>query len=192
MDDWIILLIASIINLVFSLFIIFIYIKSKFFHSYAFYFNLLFSIVICFRNGFRLIPRDRGEGDESSGFCYFQAFILSVFDKLIQVQITSYSIINYIGMFKNEFFRNNEKYIFIVLTLISFVYSLILSIIYILQGLSHETYACYVTTSSLVKQILGTISSSLYLLYAKINQRHQTFKNLQLIYIYVDLFLKLF
>ena len=164
MDDWIILLIASIINLVFSLFIIFIYIKSKFFHSYAFYFNLLFSIVICFRNGFRLIPRDRGEGDESSGFCYFQAFILSVFDKLIQVQITSYSIINYIGMFKNEFFRNNEKYIFIVLTLISFVYSLILSIIYILQGLSHETYACYVTTSSLVKQILGTISSSLLLL----------------------------
>ena len=164
MDDWIILLIASIINLVFSLFIIFIYVKSKFSHSYAFYFNLLFSIVICFRNVFRLIKRDKGDGDEISGFCYFQAFILSVFDKLIQVQITSYSIINYIGLFKNEFFRNNEKYIFIVLSLISFIYSLILSIIYIIQGLSSETYACYVTTSSLVKRVVGTISSSLLLL----------------------------
>mgnify|MGYP002870083344 CR=1 FL=1 len=150
---------SAILNTIFSIFIIFVYVKSKFFHTYAYYFNILFTLVICIRNLLRLIQK---EGDES-GFCYFQAFVLSTFDKFIQLQITSYSIINYIGMFKNQFFKNNQKRIFIFLTAFSLLYSLVLSMIFISQGLSGEAYCCYVKTSSKVKRVLDTISSVLLL-----------------------------
>ena len=105
-------LISSILNTLFSIFIIVVYVKSKFFHTYAFYFNILFTLVICIRNILRLIQKT----DEKNFFCYFQAFVLSTLDKFIQLQITCYSIINYIGMFKNQFFKNNQKKIFIFLT----------------------------------------------------------------------------
>lgn len=152
-------LVSSILNTIFSIFIIVIYVKSKFFHTYAYYFNILFTLVICIRNLLRLIQKS---GDEN-GFCYFQAFILSTLDKFIQLQITSYSIINYIGMFKNQFFKNNQKRIFIFLTAFSLLYSLLLSIIFISQGLSGEAYCCYVKTSSIVKKVLDSISSALLL-----------------------------
>lgn len=159
MEDWIITLIACILNIIVSLFIIFIYVKSKFKMTYAFYFNIFFTLVIFLRNFIRALGQS-----ENEGLCYTQAFILSTFDKLIQTQITSYSIINYIGMFKNQFFRDNEKYIFIILSSISFVYGIVLSIIYINQGLSSETYSCYVKTSDIVKRVLDTILSVLLLL----------------------------
>ena len=66
-------------------------------------------------------------------------------------------------MFKNQFFKNNQKKIFIFLTAFSLLYSLILSIVFITQGLSGEAYCCYVKTSSTVKKVLDTISSCLLL-----------------------------
>ena len=152
-------LISAILNTLFSIFIIVVYVKSKFFHTYAFYFNILFTLVICIRNILRLIQKT----DEKNFFCYIQAFVLSTLDKFIQLQITCYSIINYIGMFKNQFFKNNQKKIFIFLTAFSLLYSLILSIVFITQGLSGEAYCCYVKTSSTVKKVLDTISSCLLL-----------------------------
>ena len=46
------------------------------------------------------------------------------------------------------FYKNNEKQIFIFLTFFSIMYSFILSIIFISQGLSGEAYCCYIKTSS--------------------------------------------
>jgi hypothetical protein len=100
---------------------------------------------------------------EYNGFCFFQAFLLSTFDKFIQVQITSYSIINYIGMFSNKFFEGNKKQIFIMLTALSAFYSFGLTIIFISQGLSGEAYCCYVKTSASLKKILDTLFSVILL-----------------------------
>ena len=159
MEDWAqIHLITAIINTIFSIFIIFIYIKSKFFHSYAYYFNILFTLVICLRNILRLIQKG-----ETNLFCFIQAFFLSTLDKLIQMQITCYSIINYIGLFKMEFFRANEKYIFTFFTAFSIMYSFVLSTIYISQGLSGEAYCCYVKTSDIIKRVIDSIFSVLLL-----------------------------
>lgn len=156
MEDWqLIHLYGAILNTIFSIFIIFVYIKSKFYHSYAYYFNILFTLVICIRNLIRLIQRE----EVIDAFCFIQAYVLSTLDKLIQTQITSYTIINYIGMFKNQFFRDNEKHIFIFLTFFSILYSLILTTIFISQGLSSETFCCYVKTSDVIKRVLDTIFS---------------------------------
>ena len=149
---------SAILNTIFSVFIIIVYVKSKFFHSYAYYFNILFTLIICIRNLMRLIQKI-----EYNGFCFFQAFLLSTFDKFIQVQITSYSIINYIGMFSNKFFEGNKKQIFIMLTALSAFYSFGLTIIFISQGLSGEAYCCYVKTSASLKKILDTLFSVILL-----------------------------
>ena len=149
---------SAILNTIFSVFIIIVYIKSKFFHSYAYYFNILFTLIICIRNLMRLIQKI-----EYNGFCFFQAFLLSTFDKFIQAQITSYSIINYIGMFSNKFFEGNKKQIFIMLTALSAFYSFGLTIIFISQGLSGEAYCCYVKTSASLKKILDTLFSVILL-----------------------------
>ena len=149
---------SAILNIAFSIFIIFIYIKSKFFHFYAFYFNIIFTLVIAIRNVFRLIQKD-----DYNGFCFFQAYLLSILDKFIQSQITSYSIINYIGMFKNQFFIDNKKQIFICLTALSGLYSFTLTTIFISQGLSSESFCCYIKTSAYLKKVLDSLFSVLLL-----------------------------
>jgi len=161
MEDWpTIHLIFSILNAIFSAFIIIMYIKSSFFHTYAYYFNILFTLVICLRNIIRIIQK----GEEVDVFCYIQAFILSTLDKLIQIQITSYSVINYIGLFHMKFYKTNEKNIFVFLTSFSVMYSLILSTIFISQGLSGEAFCCYVKTSAPLKRVLDTMFSIILLL----------------------------
>ena len=160
MEDWpTIHLIFSILNAIFSVFIVIMYIKSRFSNSYAYYFNILFTLVICIRNILRIIQKS-----EADAFCYIQAFILSTLDKLIQIQISSYSVINYIGLFQMKFYQNNEKHIFIFLTAFSVMYSLILSTIFISQGLSGEAYCCYVKTSATLKRVLDTLFSIILLL----------------------------
>ena len=150
---------SAILNIVFSIFIIIVYVKSKFFHSYAYYFNILFTLIIGIRNVMRLIQKEN-----YNGFCFFQAYLLSTLDKFIQAQITSYSVINYIGMFKNEFFDDNKKQIFIFLTAISALYSFTLTTIFISQGLSGEAFCCYIKTSANLKKILDSLFSVLLLL----------------------------
>ena len=160
MEDWpTIHLIFSILNAIFSVFIVIMYIKSRFSNSYAYYFNILFTLVICIRNILRIIQKS-----EADAFCYIQAFILSTLDKLIQIQISSYSVINYIGLFQMKFYQNNEKHIFIFLTAFSVMYSLILSTIFISQGLSGEAYCCYVKTGATLKRVLDTLFSIILLL----------------------------
>ena len=160
MEDWpTIHLIFSILNAIFSVFIVIMYIKSRFSNSYAYYFNILFTLVICIRNILRIIQKS-----EADAFCYIQAFILSTLDKLIQIQISSYSVINYIGLFQMKLYQNNEKHIFIFLTAFSVMYSLILSTIFISQGLSGEAYCCYVKTGATLKRVLDTLFSIILLL----------------------------
>ena len=62
-------------------------------------------------------------------------------------------------MFKNEFFKDNQKHIFIFLTAVSGLYSFVLSTIFISQGLSSESFCCYIKTSASLKKILDTFFS---------------------------------
>ena len=63
-----------------------------------------------------------------------------------------------------KFYQNNEKHIFIFLTTFSVMYSLILSTIFISQGLSGEAYCCYVKTGATLKRVLDTLFSIILLL----------------------------
>ena len=63
-----------------------------------------------------------------------------------------------------KFYKTNEKNIFVFLTSFSVMYSLILSTIFISQGLSGEAFCCYVKTSATLKRVLDTMFSIILLL----------------------------
>ena len=140
----------------FNIFLIFIYIKSKF-NSYPYYFNIFFCVTISLNNIIRLITGERKADEEASAACKAQAIFLTFSDKLILACVCSYSFINYLGMTRTEFYKNKEKVIFIVLAVISILISIISTIIFISQGYSTHSHFCYADTSNSVKKISDSI-----------------------------------
>ena len=140
----------------FNIFLIFIYIKSKF-NSYPYYFNIFFCVTISLNNIIRLITGERKADEETSAACKAQAIFLTFSDKLILACVCSYSFINYLGMTRTEFYKNKEKVIFIVLAVISILISIISTIIFISQGYSTHSHFCYADTSNSVKKISDSI-----------------------------------
>ena len=140
----------------FNIFLIFIYIKSKF-NSYPYYFNIFFCVTISLNNIIRLITGERKADEEASAACKAQAIFLTFSDKLILACVCSYSFINYLGMTRTEFYKNKEKVIFIVLAVISILISIISTIIFISQGYSTHSHFCYADTSNSVKIISDSI-----------------------------------
>lgn len=126
--------------------LIIIYVKVKDLHSYPCYFNILLSSVISINNISRLI-RPKGESKidiEMSAGCAIQAFILALFDKLMLTTMTIYSIVTFLGTLYIKFYKKYEKLIFISLILISFIISLILAILFVLNGVQYFDDICYV------------------------------------------------
>ena len=160
-------ILSALISL-FTIFLIFIYIKSHILKSYPCYFNIYFCIVISLDNIIRLIPsKDNEDPDNPSGICKTQAFILSLFDKLFLISITSYSIINYIIMINPNLYEKYTKRIYIILVFISICLALILTIIFYKPGISKsslEDSVCYVKTGENLKKILDTIFTCILLL----------------------------
>ena len=159
------IIISGIISL-FTILIIIIYLKSKYFKSYPCYFNIFFCLIITLDNLLRLIPHRHEENrDEHSYWCWIQAFSLSFCDKQFLTSITIYSIIHYLGVFQQDFYENNIKYIFITLITITVFISLLLTIIFILKGVNDiNSEVCYVSGESDIKQSLDTIFTALLLL----------------------------
>ena len=126
--------------------LIIIYVKVKDLHSYPCYFNILLSAVISIDNIARLIkPNDRKE--ENTG-CRIQGFILALFDKLMLTTMTIYSIVAYLGIVNLEFYKRNEKKIFIFSIILSFLISLIIAILFMLNGVVIYDDVCYVRSST--------------------------------------------
>ena len=121
--------------------LIIIYVKVKDLHSYPCYFNILLSAVISIDNIARLI--NPGKDSDSIG-CKIQGFILALFDKLMLTTMTIYSIVAYLGIINLEFYKGNEKSIFIISTILSFLISLIIAILFILNGVVVYDDVCYV------------------------------------------------
>ena len=164
-----VLIIISIIIALFAIFLLIIYLLNEKFRSYPCYFNIIFTISITLDNLIRLIPEGIGEvNDEKSGdksfLCHIQAFSLTLFDKFMLTLMTSYSIIAYLGSNHLGFYKSNEKLIFIFLTIISFLISLITTLVFYLRGISNRSQYCYVETKDKVKQVVDSIITIILLL----------------------------
>ena len=156
-----VLIIICAVIVAFNAFLIFIYIKSKF-NSFPYYFNIFFCVVISLNNIIRLIHRNIGEDtDDVTTLCKIQAVLLTLFDKLILALVCSYSIIHYLGMFKQDFYREHEKLVFIGLGSFSLIISIISTIIFVNQGYSHHSEYCYASTSNNLKKIVDSIITSI-------------------------------
>ena len=148
--------------------LIIIYVKVKDLHSYPCYFNILLSAVISIDNIARLI--NPGKDSDSIG-CKIQGFILALFDKLMLTTMTIYSIVAYLGIINLEFYKGNEKSIFIISTILSFLISLIIAILFILNGVVVYGDVCYVRSSidetvrnlKVNKEIIDVIVNSILL-----------------------------
>lgn len=146
--------------IVITLFLIIIYIKSKTFRSYPCYLNIILSSVILIDNLLRLIPMDSKENDsqdpeerEVSFLCNIQAFLLSVFDKLMLTSMTINSYLTYVGFTNNEFYKAHIKTLFIVCMILSSLLSIILAFIFLVDHKPVEYgNVCYVWASPFKEQ----------------------------------------
>ena len=157
-----VLIVLSVFISVAGILIMIIYGKSKIFHSYPYYFNIFFILTIMLNNLIRLLPgrKDENEFKTSTG-CYIQGIILTVLDKLMLTQITSYSVIYYLGSFHSEVFEKHKMLIFLLLSEIGFAISMILATVFSFKGMSVNSQYCYVRTRDNTKYIVDTIITTL-------------------------------
>ena len=164
-----VLIIISIIISLFAFLLLIIYLLNKKFRSYPCYFNIIFTLSITIDNLIRLIPGGKGDkGDnpleKKTVLCHIQAFSLTLFDKLMLTLMTSYSIIAYMGSFHLYYYKTNVKKVFIGLTIVSFLISLITTLLFYLNGISNRSQYCYVETKDKFKQVVDSIVTSILLL----------------------------
>ena len=138
-----------------SLYLFIIYIVSKSFRSYPCYLNIILSFVIAIDNILRLIRL----GDSGAISCYFQAFTLALFDKLIFTSITVNTFLTYIGVKKYELFKTKIKILFFASNIIGLIIGLTFAIFFIIvnEPQKYEN-VCYVNSSS-YKEISDTITT---------------------------------
>lgn len=157
-----VLIAISVLITISAILIVIVYAKSKIFHSYPYYFNIFFMLTIMLNNLIRLIPGREEENEfDTSIQCYIQGIILTVLDKLMLCQITSYSVIYYLGSFHSEFFERNKMMIFLILSEAGFVISMILATVFSFKGMSVSSQFCYVRTRDNTKYIVDTIVTTL-------------------------------
>lgn len=157
-----VLIAISVLITVSAILIVIVYAKSKIFHSYPYYFNIFFMLTIMLNNLIRLIPGRPEENEfDTSIQCYIQGIILTVLDKLMLCQITSYSVIYYLGSFHSEFFEKNKMMIFLILSEAGFAISMILATVFSFKGMSVSSQFCYVRTRDNTKYIVDTIVTTL-------------------------------
>ena len=158
-----VLIAISILISIIAVFLIIIYLINRKFRSYPYYFNIIFILVIAVDNIIRLIPGEIDSKQKETIGCKIQAFTLTLFDKLMLILMTIYSIFAYLENFQNFFYKPNEKIIFIISTSGSFVLSLILAFLFFFQGIDKSEY-CYVTGNSLKKIVDSSITGLLLLI----------------------------
>ena len=183
----VIYIIFSILMIIFTILLIIIYSRDKYFQGYKnnindinnrnklylSYFNIFFCFIVVFSNLIRLIPEaltvEKGENNEEKGnfLCKLQAFVACLLDKVLISLMTNYSIFNYLSMFKSDFYKAYLKKIYIFLISIGFAISLILSIIFIWEGISIKDIVCSIHTRTTVKRVVDSLfTGSLFIINA--------------------------
>ena len=155
--------ILSGVIVLFTLFLLFIYIKSDSFKSIPFYFNILFSFIITFDNVLRIFPvTDKEDSIEKDPtiWCKIQGFLLDFFDKLFIASITMYSFINYLIMVHPKLYEKRIKLFFVLISMIFIIVSVVLTYLNYMEGMSKTSLAhhiCYPKTSSSQKMSSDSI-----------------------------------
>ena len=152
-------IISAIITLI-TIFLIIIYSVNRNFRSYPFFFNIIITLSIAIDNIIRLIPASNGNGIESedkSALCQIQAFTLTLFDKLMLTLMTVFSAISYLGIFHQQFYKKNEKLLFIILPIFSLIICIVCSLLFFGQGITNGGEYCYVVTNNDVKKLVDSI-----------------------------------
>lgn len=176
---WVIVIyyIMSMFMALFSILLIITFCKDKYFNRtvddplmknvklYPCYFNIFYCTILSLSCAIRLIPyqftsKAHNFGDPNF-LCYIQSFIASLFDQFLVSLMTIYSIVNYLSVFKINFYKNHLKAIYLSLIFIGFLISLILTIIYIIPGVSFKDILCYIHTREIPKIITNSIYISL-------------------------------
>ena len=104
-----VLIAISILISIIAVFLIIIYLINRKFRSYPYYFNIIFILVIAVDNIIRLIPGEIDSKQKETIGCKIQAFTLTLFDKLMLILMTIYSIFAYLENFQNFFYKSNKK-----------------------------------------------------------------------------------
>ena len=148
-----------------TLSLIIIYIKTKELHSYPCYLNIALSLIISIDNVLRLIPFYK---NEKIG-CKFQGYSLVLFDKLMLVTMTIYSLTTTFGMvilekYEQSEYEKYEKKCFLILTISGLIISLGSSILFMLNGVQKYGEICYVIYKEeklkVDKKLIDTIVTS--------------------------------
>lgn len=162
-------IVVPILVIIFTILIIITYTKDDFFKKttsspkdvlklYPYYFNIFFCVNIALYCLVRLIPQEftinHSTENNATILCGFQAFMGCFLEKLLLFLMTSYSIVNYLSMFKSDFYKKNLKIIYLTLTIIGLLLSLAISIAFYLEGISIKDVLCSIHT-----RILGKIIS---------------------------------
>ena len=143
------------------LYVIFIYIKSKEFHSYSCAYIIILNISILIDSIFRIIP----VGDDKTKYKwlqYIQAFILASLDKYILLDLILQVFIIYLGIMKTDFYYKHKKAIFYITFFTSMGLSFLLGGLFLLEDLRDYGLYWYIKDNS-IKKIFDNIFNSVFL-----------------------------
>ena len=158
----IIVIILNVLIFLITFYLSFLFIKSKSFHSIPCYNMIIFSLIICFDNIFRILPfvnpQDPGIIE------YIQAFILVWFDKLILATLSMQAVIYYLGVTKTNFYYKHETVIFTITFIISILITIALSGFYMTFGVVDYGKYCYCGDPGIKKKISDVTFNSIYVL----------------------------
>jgi len=102
-------LILNILIIIIGLYLSFLLIKSKSFHTYPCYNMIIFSLILFLDNILRILPFTDSKRGKHNTLEYIQAYLLVFFDKLILATLTMHAFIFYLGVIKTEFYYCHEK-----------------------------------------------------------------------------------
>ena len=148
--------------IIITLYLAFLYIKSKEFHSYSCGHILILSFLIFLDNAIRLIPIS--SKDKYKAFHYIQAFVLTALDKCILIVLVVQMFTVYMAIMMTEFYFNHKKAIFFSAFFGTMAISLLISGLYLLFGLDKYGIYYYVHGTE-TKQICDTIFNSIFLVF---------------------------
>jgi len=143
------------------LYVIFIYIKSKEFHSYSCAYIIILNISILIDSIFRIIP----VGDDKTKYKwlqYIQAFILASLDKYILLDLILQVFIIYLGIMKTDFYYKHKKAIFYITFFTGMGLSFLMGGLFLLGDVTDYGLYWYTKDYS-IKKIFDNIFNSVFL-----------------------------
>ena len=143
------------------LYVIFIYIKSKEFHSYSCAYIIILNISILIDNIFRIIPVS-DDKTKYKWLQFIQAFILASLDKYILLDLTLQVFIIYLGIMKTNFYYKHKKAIFYITFFTSMGLSFLMGGLFLLGDVTDYGLYWYTKDNS-IKKIFDNIFNSVFL-----------------------------